>query len=99
MKRYFKLFYSSYQDIPDSFYDTFKVISKLEFPKYQELLIVRPDKFSKTDMMLFLLLKDLPLPLFIRHINCESRIDIDSPLHYSKQELNILKYRNIQYMY
>lgn len=99
MPEYYKLIYSSYQDIPDSFYNTFMVISKLEFPQYQEILIVRPYHFSKTKIMQVLLLKDLPLPLYISQIYDRGRTNIDSPLHYSIQELNKLKYWNIKYMY
>lgn len=98
MKEFYKLIYSSYQDIPETFYETFFVVSKLEFPLYQEILIVRPYKFSKTKIMGVLLVKDLPLPLYISDIRNVSRTDIDSPLHYSKIELNKLKYWNIKYM-
>lgn len=99
MKEFYKLIYSSYQDIPNSFYETFYVVSKLEFPQYQEILIIRPFKFSKTKIMHLLLLKDLPLPLYINDIRNDYRINVNSPLHYSIQELNKLKLWNIQYMY
>lgn len=99
MPEYYKLIYSSYQDIPDSFYDTFMVISKLEFPLYKEILIVRPRPFSKTKVIEYLLLKDLPLPLYFTDIRDVSRSHTKSPLYYSDKELEDLKLWNIKYMY
>lgn len=99
MNEFYKLIYSSYKDIPDSFYETFYVVSKLDFPQYQEILIARPHNFSKTKIMEILLLKDLPFPLYMTHISNKQRLNIDSPLHYSIQEINDLKLWNIKYMY
>lgn len=93
MPDYYKLFYSSSVEIPLTFYDNFKVLSKLEFPLYQEILIKRPDSYSKSFLKFKLLSLDLPLPLII---TCPyNRKFTFSPLHYSTFELNKLKMYNL----
>lgn len=91
MPDYYKLIYSSSQDIPLTFYDSFEVISKLEFPSYQELLIVRPHNFTIDFLKFKLLSLGLPLPLIITNPNVRNRKFTFCPLHYSPYELNKLK--------
>lgn len=93
MPNYFKLFYSSSQEIPLSFYDNFDVISKLEFPNYQEILIKHPFNYTKQDLIFKLLSLNLPLPVFFHYKDWNNSI---SPLHYSKQELHKLKMYNLK---
>ena len=90
MPEYYKLFYSSSQEIPPSFYKHFIVISKLEFPLYQELLIKRPHAYNKLFLKFKLISLCLPNPLFLTHVNCFTRC-ITSPLHYSTFENEHLK--------
>lgn len=92
MPNYFKLFYSSSQEIPLSFYDNFDVISKLEFPTYQEILIKHPFNYSKQDLIFKFLSLNLPLPLFFHVKDYRNEI---CPLHYSKYELHKLKMYNL----
>ena len=95
MPEYYKLIYSSSQEIPLYFYDYFDIISKLEFPLYQELLFKRPCSCTKSFLTFKLLSLNLPLPLFFTDIKDISRRNIKSPLHYSKLELEKLKMYNL----
>lgn len=93
MAEFYKIFYSSKQEIPPSFYEVFEVFSKLEFPTYQEILIKRPHEYSKSFLIFKMLSLNLPCPLFIIHVNCYNRIT--NPLHYSEYEINKLKMYNL----
>lgn len=83
---FYKLFFLSSVDLPFGFYDTFKVVSQLEFPLYTEVLIKRPHNFSKDLLLLRLSSLFYPLPFLVVNVY---RLN-SNPLIYSPFQLNCL---------